>query len=150
MRKPGDYQINPFSLEPTAPNLEFLFSLVQVLIAGSDGYQTTNEDDRNIFQAIETLYVLDRDIRRLKTLAGTLPRHLADRLHKWIEGGQYGHLFDNVEDTITLATFQCFDFQGMDEYPQLIQALLFYVLHRASAVIYDPAIRSTSQGFHSG
>jgi type IV secretion system protein VirB4 len=29
----------------------------------------------------------------------------------------------------------------MDEYPQLIQALLFYVLHRASAIIYDPAIR---------
>lgn len=142
-----DYKINPFSLEPNAPNIEFLFSLVQVLIAGSDGYQTTTEDDRNIFQAIETLYVLDRDIRRLKTLACTLPRHLADRLHKWIEGGQYGHLFDNVEDTITLATLQCFDFQGMDEYPQLIQALLFYVLHRASAVIYDPAIRSTLKIF---
>ena len=136
-----DYKINPFSLEPTAANLEFLFSLIQVLIAGSDGYQTTTEDDRNIFQAIETLYVLDRDIRRLKTLAGTLPRHLADRLHKWIEGGQYGHVFDNVEDTITLSNLQCFDFQGMDEYPQLIQALLFYVLHRASAIIYDPAIR---------
>ena len=142
-----DYKINPFSLEPTAPNIEFLFSLVQVLIAGSEGYQTTTEDDRNIFQAIETLYVLDRDIRRLKTLAGTLPRHLADRLHKWIEGGQYGHLFDNVEDTITLATLQCFDFQGMDEYPQLIQALLFYVLHRASSVIYDPAIRPTLKIF---
>ena len=142
-----DYKINPFSLEPTAPNIEFLFSLVQVLIAGSEGYQTTTEDDRNIFQAIETLYVLDRDIRRLKTLAGTLPRHLADRLHKWIEGGQYGHLFDNAEDTITLATLQCFDFQGMDEYPQLIQALLFYVLHRASAVIYDPAIRPTLKIF---
>src|SRR5437763_3316265 len=142
-----DYKINPFCLEPTAPNIEFLFSLIQVLVAGNDGYQTTTEDDRNIFQAIETLYVLDRDIRRLKTLAGTLPRHLADRLHKWIEGGQYGHLLDNVEDTITLATLQCFDFQGMDEYPQLIQALLFYVLHRASAVIYDPAIRSTLKIF---
>lgn len=141
------YKINPFSLEPTTPNIEFLFSLVQVLIAGNDGYQTTTEDDRNIFQAIETLYILDRDIRRLKTLAGTLPRHLADRLHKWIAGGQYGHLFDNVEDTITLATLQCFDFQGMDEYPQLIQALLFYVLHRASAVIYDPAILSTLKVF---
>jgi type IV secretion/conjugal transfer VirB4 family ATPase len=137
-----DFRINPFSLEPTAANLEFLFSLVQVLISGNDSYQTTTEDDRNIFQAIETLYVLDPDIRRLKTLAGTLPRHLADRLYKWTEGGQYGHLFDNVEDTITLANFQCFDFQGMDEYPQLIQALLFYVLHRASAIIYDPAIRS--------
>ncbi len=143
----GEYKINPFSLEPTPQNLEFLFSFVQVLIAGSDGYQTTTEDDRNIFQAIETLYALDRDIRRLKTLAGTLPRHLSDRLYKWIEGGQYGHAFDNVEDTITLSSLQCFDFQGMDEYPQLIQALLFYVLHRSSAMIYDPAIRSALKIF---
>jgi type IV secretion system protein VirB4 len=143
----GDYCINPFCLEPTAQNIEFLFSFIQVLIAGSDGYQTTNEDDRNIFQAIETLYVLEPDIRRLKTVAGTLPRHLADRLHKWIEGGQYGRLFDNTEDTLNLTKFQCFDFQGMDEYPQLIQALLFYVLHRASSVIYDPAIRSTLKVF---
>jgi type IV secretion system protein VirB4 len=143
----GDYRINPFCLEPTAQNLEFLFSFIQVLIAGSDGYQTTNEDDRNIFHAIEMLYVLEPDIRRLKTVAGTLPRHLADRLYKWIEGGQYGRLFDNTEDTLTLAKFQCFDFQGMDEYPQLIQALLFYVLHRASSVIYDPAIRSTLKVF---
>ena len=142
-----DYKINPFSLEPTAANLQFLFSLVQVLVRGSDGFETSTEDDRNIFQAIETLYVLDPDIRRLKTLAGTLPRHLADRLQKWIEGGQYGHLFDNIEDTITLATLQTFDFQGMDEYPQLIQALLFYVLHRSSAVIYDPAIRPTLKVF---
>jgi type IV secretion/conjugal transfer VirB4 family ATPase len=143
----AEYRINPFCLEPTTQNIEFLFSFVQVLISGNDHYQTTTEDDRNIFQAIETLYVLERDIRRLKTLAGTLPRHLADRLHKWVGGGQYGHLFDNVEDTITLSAFQCFDFQGMDEYPQLIQALLFYVLHRASSVIYDPAIRSTLKVF---
>jgi type IV secretion system protein VirB4 len=118
-----------------------------VLIAGSDGYQTTNEDDRNIFHTIEMLYVLEPDIRRLKTVAGTLPRHLADRLYKWIEGGQYGRLFDNTEDTLPLTKFQCFDFQGMDEYPQLIQALLFYVLHRASSVIYDPAIRATLKVF---
>ena len=141
------YRINPFCLAPTPQNIEFLFSFIQVLIAGNDGYQTTNEDERNIFQAIETLYVLEPDIRRLKTVAGTLPRHLADRLHKWVEGGQYGHLFDNTEDTLTLTNFQCFDFQGMDEYPQLIQALLFYVLHRASSVMYDPAIRSTLKIF---
>jgi type IV secretory pathway VirB4 component len=34
----GDHRINPFCLEPTAQNIEFLFSFIQVLIAGSDGY----------------------------------------------------------------------------------------------------------------
>jgi len=28
--------------------------------------------------------------------------------------GQYASLFDNAEDNLTLANFQCFDFEGMD------------------------------------
>jgi len=35
----------------------------------------------------------------------------------------------------------------MDQYPQLIQALLFYVLHRASSVIYDTATRAALKVF---
>ena len=143
----ADYKINPFCLEPTVENLEFLFSFIQVLLQGNDKYTTTNADDRNLFQAIETMYQLDPEIRRLQTLAPTLPLHIGQRLQKWIEGGQYGHVFDNAQDTITLAHFQCFDFQGMDQYPQLIQALLFYVLHRASSVIYDTATRAALKVF---
>ena len=142
-----DYTINPFCLEPSVDNIEFLFSFLQVLMAGNDGFQTSNHDDRNLFQAIETLYQLEPEIRRLQTLARTLPHHLSDRLQKWVEGGQYGHVFDNAVDTITLAQFQCFDFQGMDEYPQLIESLLFYVLHRASAAIYDRSARATLKVF---
>src|SRR5579859_2891244 len=79
-----DFHINPFSIEPTKANIEFLFAFVKVLIDGAD-YHTTNDDDRNLFQAITTIYDLDPGIRRLKTLAGTLPRHLAGRLDKWVE-----------------------------------------------------------------
>ena len=56
-----------------------------------------------------------------------------------MQGGQYAGLFDHVEDTLTFARFQCFDFEGMDKYPQVLEPLLFYVLHRANAAIYDPA-----------
>jgi type IV secretion system protein VirB4 len=48
-------------------------------------------------------------------------------------------VFDNVEDTLTLQRVQCFDFDGVDTYPLVLQPLLFYVLHRASAVIQDRA-----------
>ena len=44
-------------------------------------------------------------------------------------------LFDNVEDTLTFQRLQCFDFEGLDKYPLLLEPLLFYVLHRASAAI---------------
>jgi hypothetical protein len=32
-----------------------------------------------------------------------LPRALAGRLHKWVDGGRYARFFDNLEDGITLA-----------------------------------------------
>jgi len=54
---------------------------------------------------------------------------VAEHLHKWVGDGQYGSLFDNIEDNLTLARFQCFDFEGMDKYPQVLEPLLFYILH---------------------
>ena len=46
-------------------------------------------EDRELYEAIENLYVLDASQRRLFTLANLLPRALAGRLSKWIEGGRY-------------------------------------------------------------
>ena len=40
---------------------------------------------------------------------------------------------------VTLATFQCIEFDGLDEHPQALEPLLFYVLHRINTVIHDPA-----------
>ena len=39
-------------------------------------------------------------------------------------------LFDHVDDTLTFARFQAFDFTGMDRYPQVLEPLIFYVLHQ--------------------
>ena len=57
-------------------------------------------EDRELYEAIENLYVLDASQRRLFTLANLLPRALAGRLSKWIEGGRYADLFDHVDDTL--------------------------------------------------
>ena len=96
-------------------------------------------EDREVYEAVENLYVLDRSQRRLFTLANLLPRALAARLHKWIEGGRYASLFDNLEDTLTVERLQVFDFEAMRAYPALLEPLLFYVLHRVIARIQDPA-----------
>ena len=47
-----------------------------------------------------------------------------------------------VEDTLTLGAFQCFEFQGLEDYPLMLEPLLFYVLHRANAAIRDQDARS--------
>jgi type IV secretion system protein VirB4 len=100
----------------------------------------TSQEERDLFEQIGNLYEVDPDQRRLFTIGNILSRNLAQHLHKWVEGGQYGALFDNVEDNLTFRAFQTFDFEGMDKYPQVLEPLLFYVLHRANASIYDPAL----------
>ena len=139
-------RINPFTLPLTADNLQFQCSFVRVL-AESSGYALTGADQGELFNQIENLYAVEPGQRRLLTLANILPRNLRQALGKWVQGGQYGNVFDNVEDTLTLARFQTFDFEGMDQVPQVMEPLLFYVLHRSQSVIYNEEQAGTFKVF---
>ena len=72
---------------------------------------------------------------------------LKDRLYRWTRAGQYGLLFDNPEDTLTFRRFQTFNFAGWGDAPDLLEALLFYILHRASHEICDSSRRATFKAF---
>jgi type IV secretion system protein VirB4 len=143
----GDFRINPFSLPPTKENLDFLALFLKVLLQGPNGTEIDPATERELFHQIENLYSVDPALRTLSVLANTLGRDVATRLSKWTRGGQFGFLFDNAEDTISFSCFQCFDFQRMAQYPELLQPLLFYILHRANAVIADRAISSVFKAF---
>ncbi len=124
--------INPFALEPTPEHLHFLHAFVRVLLEGEDGYRLSDAEDREVYEAVENLYALQRSQRRLFTVANLLPRGLAARMQKWVDGGRYADLFDHVEDTLTFDRLQVFDFEAMRSFPTLIEPLLFYVLHRVN------------------
>jgi type IV secretion/conjugal transfer VirB4 family ATPase len=140
------FTVNPFSLPPTPDNLHFLFSFIKVLIE-SNGHQMDNADERDLFEAVGNLYEAPVEIRRLRSLVGMIRKPLAEQLYKWTADGQYGALFDNVEDNLTFSRFQTFDFEGMDKYPQVLEPLLFYILHRANAAIYDAGEATVSKWF---
>jgi type IV secretion system protein VirB4 len=137
--RPG-VTINPFCLEPTPANLQFLFTFVRVLLQAGGQYTMRRADDQALYEQITTVYGLDPDQRRLFTLANILPRPLAHQLQPWVEGGQYARVFDHVEDTVTLAPFQYVDFEGLEGVPLVLEPLLFYLLHRASAALLDRAL----------
>jgi type IV secretion system protein VirB4 len=86
-------------------------------------------------------------LRTLGVLANTLPRSLSLKLQQWTAGGQFGFLFDNSEDTVSFSRFQCFDFQGMEQYPQILEPLLFYILHRANQAITNREITHIFKAF---
>lgn len=128
-------RINPFSLPPTPENRHFLAAFTRVLIQAGGQYRATLADDRDVYEAIESLYTVDAPNRRLFTLSNMLPRHLSNALSRWIRGGAYADLFDNEDDTLTVSPLQSFDFSGLDAFPLVLEPLLFYVLHRATASI---------------
>src|SRR6185369_1056293 len=73
VQQPG-VRINPFALTPTADHLHFLHAFVRVLLEGTDGYRLSDAEDREVYEAVENLYVLDSGQRRLFTVANLLPR----------------------------------------------------------------------------
>jgi type IV secretion/conjugal transfer VirB4 family ATPase len=140
------FTINPFSLPARPENIQFLYSFCKVLIE-SGGYRMTALDDRDLAAQIENVYAVEPDQRRLYTLANIVNRTLRAQLQKWVQGGQYAAWFDNVVDTLTLSRFQTFDFEGMDKRPEVLEPLLFYVLHRTNAAINAPEFMTTFKAF---
>ena len=131
-------RVNPFALEPTESNIKFLYSFIKLLLTNG-GAELEPEDDDVIHKAVQDMYLLDSENRRLSNLF--LPKKLDRYLSKWVGKGIYHAIFDNVEDSLSLSRLQCFDFQGVNnaQYADLIEPLMVWLLRRINDVLYNPA-----------
>ena len=131
-------RVNPFALEPTESNIQFLYSFIKLLLTNG-GADLEPEDDDVIHKAVQDMYLLDASNRRLSNLF--LPKKLDRYLSKWVGRGVYNAIFDNVEDSLSLSRIQCFDFQGVNnaQYADLIEPLMVWLLRRINDVLYNPA-----------
>jgi len=131
-------RVNPFRLEPTESNIAFLYSFVKLLLMNG-GAELEPEDDDVIHKAVRDMYLLDQENRRLSNLF--LPKKLDRYLSKWVGKGVYAAIFDNVDDSLSLSRLQCFDFQGVnnEQYADLIEPLMVWLLRRINDVLYNPA-----------
>ena len=130
-------RVNPFALEPTETNIKFLHSFVKLLLVNS-GAELSPEDDDTVHKAVQDIYHLPSEIRRLSAIY--LPPHLQRYLAKWTGRGVYAAVFDNVVDELSLSRLQCFDFGGVNnkQYADLIEPLMVWLLRRIEDVLYDP------------
>jgi type IV secretory pathway VirB4 component len=120
------FTINPFDCVKNAENLEFLSAFVHVLLRTA-GHMVTPSDSKAIDRAV-------REANRLSSL--DLPAHLQECLYNWTGEGRYSYLFDNAVDTLSLAEFQAFDLQGVNQ--KILEPLFFYIFNRISQIVYDP------------
>lgn len=131
-------RVNPFTLEPTESNIQFLYTFIKLLLMNG-GAELEPEDDDVIHKAVQDMYLLDPANRRLSNLY--LPKKLDRYLSKWVGRGVYSAIFDNVEDSLSLSRLQCFDFQGVNnaQYADLIEPLMVWLLRRINDVLFNPA-----------
>ena len=130
------FQINPFAQENTADNQQFLFQFLRFLIE-ADGAALSHEHEQMLFEQIGSMWTYDLADRTLSTFYLYAPAAYKHQLRKWVRGGQFGWVFDNGEDTVSLARLTCFEFAGVDDYPDLVEPLVFWILGRTRAEFFD-------------
>ncbi len=140
---PGDGEpscrLNPFrALAPTPDNLQFLESFVRLLL-DIEGKTCDSRERAEVRSQVLALYELEPGARTLSSLRELLPSTLRAPLGAWTSDGVRGAVFDNAEDTLTLADWQALDLAGAAGKPDLARALLYYLLHRLGAAVAAPA-----------
>ena len=84
-----------------------------MLIEGNEQrYRLDFKEERRLWDAIERMYMLEPEQRTVSNFANIIGE-LKERLHRWTKGGQYGFLFDNVEDTLSFQPVSDLQLHGL-------------------------------------
>lgn len=124
---------NPLALPDNATNRAFLREWLGVLL-GANG----PDEQAMIASAVDSAYENAPALRKLshfrELLAGARRPQagdLASRLDAWLEGAEFGWLFDNEEDHLDLTGKTLgFDMTALLETPRLRTPVMMYLFHR--------------------
>lgn len=130
---------NPFMLDNTPQNIEFLNQFVSIL-ATADGSKLSTADKEQINFAIKSVMSLDKEFRLygITRLLENIQEDVNDdnslkkRLMIWKKENIYGWCFDNDYDVIDFDDNSIYGFDGTEvlENKAVIQPISFYLLHR--------------------
>ena len=135
----GGPRLNPFSLEDTDHNRQFVYRLIKMLLT-KGGAQIDPQQDAEISERVNFMFGMEPEVRRLKHLI--LPATLQPYLNKWCEGGVYGKIFDNVKDELILSRIISFDFEALGDGEQqndLMEPILYWLRFRLASFTHAAA-----------
>lgn len=129
--------LNPLQIEPTDTNTSFIVSLVKYLASRNE--KLSVDDEKFIFDEVKNVMRMPLQLRKLSAVRNRLrskSKPIYDALGKWCEGGEFGWLFDNDEDTLLVdcpnVGFDVTEFFGNDE---IRSPLMMYLLHRVEMLL---------------
>ena len=137
--------LNPFAMEPTEENAQFLCEFLRLLLESSGGPLTPAEL-LQCSQAVRAVMALPQEARRLSALAQSLvdpgarpggeqPSTVPLRLARWLAGGELGWAFDNERDLIDFSAAENIGIDGTAflDLPEVCGPVAFYLLRKLEA-----------------
>jgi type IV secretion system protein VirB4 len=107
----GQVRLNPLALIGEREAWVWLTRWLEILLS-SRGYAMRADDDRALWQALESVAEQPRGNWMLRTLYPFLPKALGEQLVPWIGDGQLARFFDNEADSFELSDFTCVEMGG--------------------------------------
>jgi type IV secretion system protein VirB4 len=130
-------RLNLFRVPDTRENIFAIAQIIRLMLNKS-AVAVGNDDQDAIEKGVERVFDMPPELRRLKHLI--LPPNLRQGLKRWIEGGIYGSIFDNVEDDLQFHDLQLFDFASLGEkHSDLLEVQMGWILMLCQGIIRDKA-----------
>jgi type IV secretion system protein VirB4 len=107
----------------------WLAKWLEILITAR-GYEMKAEDDKQLYQALESVYAQPKINWKLQSLVPFLSKPLAEQMGQWVGDGQMAKFFDNREDSFSLGEFSCIEIGGLFYNPRLATAFMEYAFFR--------------------
>lgn len=130
---------NPFQLEPTPENIDFVKRLMRRLVTLSNPVLSARrESDLN--DAVHLVFTLPKELRTLASLLRYfVPNEedgIAERLRKWANPSELGWVFGNHEDTLVFNDVVTgFDVTAFLNHPEVRVPVMMYLFHRANMLL---------------
>jgi type IV secretion system protein VirB4 len=136
---------NPFQLDNTPRDREFLFSLVQYMCLEEKRERLSPEEEDAVRESISRIMGYDVENRTLPNfydlLQGARTKQsgdIASRFNEWVEPERRGWLFNNPVDTFsTDPRIIGFDMTEVLDQPRIRTAVLMYIFHRCEAKLKE-------------
>ncbi|MBG6243151.1 MAG: ATPase [Candidatus Symbiopectobacterium sp. Dall1.0] len=138
---------NPFSLQPTKHNINFIKQLMKILCT-RNGATITERQERRLSYAVNAVMSDEPAYRRFgitrlrEQLAEPATREAQEngldiRLSQWAQGGDFGWVFDNDADTFDISHCDNFGIDGTEflDNADVCAPISFYLLYRITSLL---------------
>ena len=138
---------NPFALDDTPDNRDFLLRLLKLLIEKS-GRKVGAHDEVVLAHAVATVMSFPKHLRSISLIPQNLTdgltkdekeNSLSTCLRRWVKGGDLAWVFDNASDLLDFDTYPNIGIDGTEmlKNPEVKTAISFYLMHRINAIKAD-------------